>query len=150
MDWLDEYQKWKNSGWGYQPTTGSSSVTSPTTTAQSGTITSRQVDSDKYGGGGGGGGMSMGDMFTNLGDKIQNNSLKTIGMFTDMRNADRDRRRQAMLDAEAKREFDVGAAQSGRNANLNAMEFLANARTGAQGMANRRLPFKDALATLVR
>ncbi|MBN1294360.1 MAG: hypothetical protein JXB48_21165 [Candidatus Latescibacteria bacterium] len=114
-----------------------------TVSSDSGTITSRELElSDS----GGGGGMDMMSQFSNLGDMIQKNALSTLSMFKDWESEALDRHRQARQDKEAVRQFDKNYALSSRGQNLNSMNFLANARANSQGIANRRIPFREALA----
>jgi len=135
---LDEMERGK--------TAYSTSTVAPTSSGSS-TITSRELELPDSGGGGG---MGMMDSFTNLGDKIQKNSMATMQMFYDWQKEDADRRRQAIQDAEAKRQFNENMNLSQRGVNLNAMDYLAGIRNSAQQRASRRLPFRSAVGSLVR
>jgi len=75
--------------------------------------------------GGGSSGMSIMSAATDLGDKLHNNFLKQVSYFRDSRE---ERERNAKLDAESKREFNIGAAQTDRQLNMSNMGILAEQR----------------------
>jgi hypothetical protein len=125
-------------------TTQSSSSVPSTVNTSSDTITTEEIDlpqSDS-------GGMTPVDSFTNLGDKIQKNSLATLDMFQGWRNDYLNRQRQARLDKEAKRQFNKNYVLSSRDRNLNSMNYMTGIRSSAERRAANRLPFKSALAKL--
>jgi hypothetical protein len=109
------------------------------------TISSRDTASS---GSSGGGGMDMVSGFTDLGDKIQKNTLDTLNMFQTWRNDYLDRQRQARLDKENKRQFDKSYGLSSRDRNMESMGYLAGIRGAAGQRAGTMLPFKSALAKL--
>ena len=96
---------------------------------------------------GGGGGMM--DSFTTLGTKIHEDSLESMNYFQKL-TADRlERERQAKLDAENKRQFNVGAGQTNRAQNMGGIAMLGQARQSAEGLSRQR-GFRSDLSAALR
>jgi hypothetical protein len=140
-EWLDLMSRMGGGG------QRASMVPSTTGQGQSGNVYSEELELSD---GGGGGGMNYMSAFTDLGDRLHKNALSTADWFSGMRRADRGERRQAMLDAENKRQFNKNYGLASRDRNLNAMNYLAGIRGAAGTQAARRLPFRDALASTLR
>ena len=103
----------------------------------------KEVESKAGTGSGSGGSSGMGIMSaaTDLGDKLHNNMLGMVSYFRDSREA---RERNAMLDAEEKRQFNIQAGQTDRQQGLQGIGLLAEQRQGADTNARLR-SFRKAL-----
>jgi len=113
----------------------------------------KQVEVDKktyegYSGdsSGGSSGSSIMSAATDLGDKLHNNFLKQVAYFRDSREG---RLRDAQLDAENKRQFNVGAGQTNRVQNMSGIAMLGQARQSAEGLSRQR-GFRSDLSAALR
>lgn len=95
------------------------------------------------------GGMDMMSGFTQLGSQINKDSNMNMQYFQQMFAATRERERQAMLDAEDKRRFNVGAAQQNRQQNMSGIAMLGQARQNADTMSRQR-SFRNDLSAALR
>jgi hypothetical protein len=76
--------------------------------------------------------------FTTLGTKIHEDSLESMTYFQQLEAARRERERQAMLDEEEKRQFNVTAGQTDRQQNMMGIGMLAEQRGAADTNARLR------------
>ena len=79
----------------------------------------------------GGGGMDMLSGFTNLGDKLQNNAMKSMQMGRDWEQQNKDNLRQEALDEEEKRRFEIENRRANQSQALNSQDFLSRQRQQA-------------------
>lgn len=91
---------------------------------------------------GGSSGMDMLSGFTNLGDKLQNNALRTIQYFQG-RNDDLNKYNRDFN--ESARRFKIGQENTQRDQNLNSLNFLGKERERLGQNANM-ISFKNALS----
>ena len=82
----------------------------------------------------GGGGMDMLSGFTNLGDKLQNNGMKSMQMGRDWEQQNKDNLRQEGMDAEEKRRFEIENRRANQSQALNSQDFLSRQRQQAGQM----------------
>jgi hypothetical protein len=97
-----------------------------------------------YGKGGGGGGMDMMSGFTNLGDKIQNNSLSTMSWFESAELKKRADTAQKQEANEDRRRWEEENRQRNRGQNFNGLQMLAGQRENANANVGKGA-FKIAL-----
>lgn len=98
------------------------------------------------GGGGGSTGMSMTGAFSELGHQILMDGMTTMTTGIDYQNIRRERLRQAILDAEQKRQANRGFAQTDRGQTLAGLDALAQNRQQASTDARIRL-FRQGLVS---
>ena len=82
----------------------------------------------------GGGGMDMLSGFTELGDKLQNNGMKSMQMGRDWEQQNKDNLRQEGMDAEEKRRFEIENRRANQSQALNSQDFLSRQRQQAGQM----------------
>ena len=79
----------------------------------------------------GGGGASMLSGFTELGDKLQNNAMKSMQMGRDWEQQNKDNLRQEGMDEEEKRRFEIENRRANQSQALNSQDFLSRQRQQA-------------------
>lgn len=98
---------------------------------------------------GGAGGMD----WVALGSQIHSDSLESMNYFQQLEAASRARRRQQMLDAEAKRQFNRTASQTDRSQNLQALDYMSGRIDAAEARARQvggGMSFRNALSQAIR
>ena len=88
--------------------------------------------------------MDMLSGFTTLGTKIHEDSLESMTYFQQLEAARRERERQARLDAEDRRQFNVTSGQRDRELGMEGIGMLAEQRQAADKNARLRT-FRQAL-----
>jgi hypothetical protein len=76
-------------------------------------------------------GASMLSGFTELGDKLQNNAMKSMQMGRDWEQQNKDNLRQEGMDEEEKRRFEIENRRANQSQALNSQDFLSRQRQQA-------------------
>ena len=84
-----------------------------------------------------------------LGSQIHEDSLESMQFFTDMMNAEWEKRQKNKELAEEKRQFNVGAKMTSRGQNLSALDYLSGQREKA-GARSKTMSFNDAISKAIR
>jgi len=79
-----------------------------------------------------------------LGSQIQDQSLKTMKFFTDLKNQEDAKRQRAREFAENKRRFGITTTQTNRAQNLSALDRITQQRTA------KPMSYTDAISKAVR